>query len=39
MDKDKTGFITPDELKEALNLEHFDFNEEQIDSIMKQVDI
>jgi hypothetical protein len=35
MDKEKSGFITPDELKEALNLEHFDFNEEQIDSIMK----
>lgn len=28
MDKEQTGFITPDELKEALNLEHFDFNEE-----------
>jgi len=39
MDKDQTGFITPEELKEALNLEHFDFNEEQIDSILKQVDI
>ena len=39
MDKEQSGFITPDELKEALNLEHFDFNEEQIDSIMKQVDI
>ena len=29
MDKEKTGFITPDELKEALNLEHFDFNEDK----------
>ena len=35
MDHEGTGFISPEELKEALNLEHFDFSEEQIDSILK----
>ena len=38
MDKDKTGFISVSELKEAVSTTQLKMTDEQIESIMKEVD-